>query len=321
MGDLRLPLRARRLAALAALLPFTLHSTGVTGADVLKARLGGRPAALGEAYVALGDDLASMYYNPAGLAALKTASLSFLHYAAVAGISTEQLAYAHPTDAGAIAVSFLYRGQPDISNPLATDQPVVAYDLVLGLSYAQSPAYFLQDLPELLQKSHLGLNLKWVRSHLGRFDADAYAIDAGLRMPLPLAEDLVGAVSLLNLGTQMKFIDVADPLPALLQAGVAKKFDLWEGNALNVAADLEAPFYGTMRIHVGLEDKLGKSLALRFGYLIDSPQSLNGLTGGLGLELDQEGLAFGVDYAYRPLYYDGFNSFEAQHLLQMRLGF
>ena len=308
-------------ACLLALLPACLGANGVTGADVLKARLGARPAAMGEAYVAQGDDLASLYYNPAGIGGLKNASMGFLHYAAVAGVSTEQLAYAHPLDIGTLALGFIYRSQPSISNPLATDAPVVVYDLVASLSYAQSPGYFLGDLPELLQKSKAGATLKWVRSHLGRFDADAYAIDLGLRLPLPFSDDLTGAVSVLNLGTPMKFIDVADPLPTLIQAGVSKKFLLFEGNTVSVASDLEAPFNSPMRVHVGLEDQLGRALALRVGYLVDAPQSLNGLSAGMGLSLDQEGLAFALDYAYRPLYYDGFNSFEAQHLIQMRLGF
>jgi hypothetical protein len=54
---------------------------------------------------------------------------------------------------------------------------------------------------------------------------------------------------------------------------------------------------------------------------LDTEQSLGGLSGGFGLRLDQEGLLFQFDYAFRPFYYDGFNSFEAQHLFQMSLGF
>ncbi len=70
-----------------------------------------------------------------------------------------------------------------------------------------------------------------------------------------------------------------------------------------------------------MEDWLGKSLAIRVGYVLDSDQSLNGLSAGFGFKLDQEGLLFEFDYAFQPFYYDGFDSFEAQHLFQMSLGF
>ena len=115
-------------------------AAGVTGADILKARLGARPEAMGEAYTALGDDLASISYNPAGIRGLPGPSVSFSHFNAIAQITYENFVYAHPFDFGTLGLNFVLRNQPDINTPLATDNPVSAYDLVLGLSYAQKPS-------------------------------------------------------------------------------------------------------------------------------------------------------------------------------------
>lgn len=292
---------------------------GETGADVLKARPSARAAAMGEAYAALGDDLGVMAYNPAGLALIKGPSLSFLHFAQVAGVSTENISYAHPLSFGTLGVGLLFRNQPDIANPLATDAPVSAWDLVLGASYAGRPGKWLTELPERLAVADFGLNIKYVRSHLSRFDADTFAIDAGLRAEL--GEGLIGGVSVLNMGPPIKFIDVADPLPATLLLGVSRAFDPIAGNRISLAVDMETPLQGALRLHFGAEDWLGDSFALRAGYLLDNGESLNGFTAGFGVRLIQEGLVFNLDYALRPYYYAGFSSYDAQHLFQITLVF
>ncbi|HTC21605.1 MAG TPA: hypothetical protein VK859_12200, partial [bacterium] len=43
------------------------QTVGTTTADILKINEGARPAAMGGAYTAMGDDIYSISYNPAGL--------------------------------------------------------------------------------------------------------------------------------------------------------------------------------------------------------------------------------------------------------------
>ncbi len=311
--------RLQLTIALWALAGFCEAAAGVTGGDVLKARMGARSAALGEAYTALGDDLGAAGYNPAGLIGIKGPSLAFMHWSAIAQVSYENFGYAHPLKFGTLAASVLLRNQPDIKNPLAPDNPVSAYDVVVALSYAQRPSYFLDNLPEGLRKLNAGISLKYLRSHLARFDAETVAADIGLNAPLE--EGLSAGLSLLNLGPPLKFISTADPLPTALLGGVAKRLEIGKESSLTALADIEYPFQGDVRIHTGAEAWLGKGLALRLGYTIESADNLGGLSAGFALRLDQESLAFSFDYAWRPSYYAGFNSFDPQHLFAMNLGF
>jgi hypothetical protein len=292
---------------------------GVTGADILTARLGARPEAMGEAYTALGDDLASAPYNPAGLGGLTGPSVNFSHYNAIAQVSYENFAYAQPLSFGTFGLNFDLRNQPDIDNLLATDNPVSVYDLVLDLSYAQKPSYFLDGLPELLRQTTVGVSLKWVRSHLDTYDADSGAVDVGTRTDL--GDGITLGLAALNFGPPIRFIEVSDPLPSSLNVGVSKKIELFAHNVLNVDVDLEYPIYSDSRLHFGAEDWLGKSLALRAGYILGNTNSTDGFSAGLSLHLDQETLIFSIDYAFKPAYYSGFNSFDVQNLFSLSLGF
>lgn len=312
-------MRARLLPLILAILPATLRPAGVAGADVLNTRPSARASALGGAFVALGDDLSGLSYNPSSLANITGPSLDFLHFAAVDSVSLEDISYAQPFDFGVPAAAIVYRGQPSISNPLASDAPVVASDLVISAAFAAKMSSLQLPLPGFLQQATGGVAAKFVDSQLGQYTAYTGALDLGLRTDV--GDGIMLGGSLLNIGPPIKFISVADPLPATALLGLSRAFDPIWGNQINAAADLEVPFFDTTEMHFGLEDWVFKSLALRVGYVLDSAQSLNGLTAGFGVLLDQDGLLFHLDYAILPYYYSGFSDFEAQQQFQMSLTF
>lgn len=286
---------------------------------MLSTRPSARASALGGAYVALGDDVSAISYNPSAIDKITGPSLSFLHYAEVDSVSLENLDYAQSVDFGTFGGGVVYRGEPAISNPLATDAPVVAWDLVVSVAYAVKLSYWQLPLPSFLEGADGGIALKYVQSQLGTYTAYTGALDAGIHVPI--GEGILLGVSALNLGPAVKYIAVSDPLPATVLVGVSRGFDpVWESQ-INVAADLDDSFLDSTRMHFGLEDWVGKTLALRAGYLLDSAQSLNGWTAGFGILLDQEGLVFHLDYALLPFYYSGFGSYETQQQFQMSLTF
>ncbi|MGH7442194.1 MAG: hypothetical protein ACREKE_05905, partial [bacterium] len=92
-------------------------------------------------------------------------------------------------------------------------------------------------------------------------------------------------------------------------------------NQLNLAMDFDYPFQDLTRLHFGVEDWINQSVALRVGYLLDSQQSLNGMTFGVGAKLAQQGLTFHLDYALVPFYYDGFDGFDSQQQFELSLTF
>jgi hypothetical protein len=138
------------LVALVLFVAPALRANGVAGADVLSTHPSARAAALGNAFVALGDDLGALSFNPAGLAALKTPSLGFLHHVGVATVSTEHVAYAHPLSFGVLGGALLYRSQADIANPLPGQEEKNAA-FVTDHNYGRLVAE-VHELPDLISK-------------------------------------------------------------------------------------------------------------------------------------------------------------------------
>ncbi len=313
--SLRRGLGAAACLALAA----SLSGAGLTTADYWNERLSPRGAGMADALAALGDGLDAHLNNPAALAKMLGPSLSFFHMSGLGGVNTEQFAYAQPFSFGSLGFGFAYRGQPDINNPLAADQPVSIYDLGLTASFAVNPARYLKDLPEFWRRSEIGISAKYLRSHLGPADADAYAVDLGGRWGTE--EGLIFSVSALNVGPAVRYVTAYDPLPITFVGAVGKRFELFKGNWLSAELDVDYPLYSNPRARMGLEDQIGPNLLLRVGYLAQGPRDLNGISAGFTIRLDDEDLRFSLDYAWRPLQYEGFSSFDNQHLFGLSLGF
>jgi hypothetical protein len=70
--------------------------SGSTRVNFLKISPGARPASLGESYAGLGDDVYSVWYNPASLVLMKEQQQSFSHIEWLEGIKYDWLGYACP---------------------------------------------------------------------------------------------------------------------------------------------------------------------------------------------------------------------------------
>src|SRR5207302_10246043 len=58
---------------------FGKNQVGTSGAAFLKIGPGARPAAMGEAFTGVADDIHAIYWNPAGLATLRSPELTGMH--------------------------------------------------------------------------------------------------------------------------------------------------------------------------------------------------------------------------------------------------
>ena len=270
---------------------------GTSGAQFLKIAPGARPAAMGEAFSGVADDINAVYYNPAGLGTLKRVEVAGSHTALFQGINYEHAALAVPLlswiDAQepknaygvlGLAVYNLSIGGIERRGTTETDQASDTFGSS-DFAYALSYGYRLPNTG-----LSVGATAKFLDSKLDNTRGTAFAADAG-------ALYRSGGISLglgaRNVGSGEKLGSQADPLPLVAYAGLGYKFT----DQLLASAEVDMPRDNTIGVAFGGEyrrefaDKLGA--ALRCGY-----NSRNTDAGGMS------GMAFGVGLRYGNLDFD-----------------
>ena len=264
---------------------------GTTGATFLKLGVGSRPVAMGEAYVAVADDVNALYWNPAGLAGIKDRQVSFVHTEWIQSIRYEYLGYCQPLLGGVLGASGTFLWIDGIerrsADTLTPEGWIVARDLAATVSYGKT----------LQEKLDLGATLKIIYQQLDDKSATGVAFDLGVLYKLGKEKWTLGA-ALQNLGYESAFISEASSLPMNLKMGVSNKY---LDDKLTVAGDFN---YGIMdsvwSVGGGIDWWVHPMFAVRGGYKYNSAISslgpLAGLTVGAGFKIN----VLNIDYAFVP---------------------
>ncbi len=289
------------LAGLLSLLvstPLYAGSVGTTSADILKINNGARPAGMGGAYTALGDDSYSVNYNPAGLAGVKVPQLILLHSDHLANIAYEYMVFSSPWGAKrSLGLHVNYRHTPPIDN--RNNLPAVSTsDAVVSLSAAQR-----------FEKFNVGLTFKYIHSSLDVVSASAFAGDLGFQYT-GLPYHFKAGLAVQNLGTGMKFIEQKDPLPMFIRGGLCWNTQLKGKRQLNLSVDFFKPSDQAPKMGFGGECWLFENLfvvragAKREGIMKDPGNLFNNYTLGFTLTRPVGANDIALDFAFNPASYD-----------------
>ncbi len=309
---------ALALCGSACFTPLRAQTVGTTTADILKINDGIRPAAMGGAYTAMGDDLYCINYNPAGLSYIKASQAVFFHLDSLASIQYEYLAFGTAWGSGnVLAGNVIYRHMDPIDNQPGVLPAVNSDDLLSSLSYAM----------KLGDNLRLGITGKFLKSDLASFSATALAFDAGVvldRLPLGIKAGL----SIQNVGTAMTFEQnsSSDPLPIYIRLGIGTHQMIDKDKDLDFELDLLKPStQGSGLLDQGLQLELGaeywvfpRLFAVRAGYDLQNigalyggkdffgnnapgvPNAFNNYTLGCTLTRPLDDCDLSVDIAYAP---------------------
>lgn len=283
---------------------------GTSAAQFLKLSIGARAVGMGESFTAIADDMSSVFWNPAGLAKIKSTSIHASHTVWFQDINYEFVSVGVPfgqkkNKTLAISANYLYVDGMErrTGNTAEPDGTFGARDMAVTLSYAQAVPFVPHN--NLLA----GINIKTIRQQIDDIKADAYALDFGMQYKIG---QFLSGITVQNIGTKMKFIEKSYPLPLNYKFGIG-----WQpfGTALNIAVDVNKPNDNKINYHVGTEYWVGDVIALRAGYLHGDAVQRKALTGkGFGRTNNNELISltgmmagagfrifgYGFDYAFVP---------------------
>ncbi len=289
------------------------NEAGTSAGNFLKLGADARAAGMGSAVHAAVDDATAIYWNPAGLAGLRYRHATMTHSASYQSTFTDFIAYAQPIEApfqrqsgrerelqpdqfGTLGVAVLYQNSGSINEVdntgANTGDRITPQDLAVIIAWGATVSRGLD----------LGIGLKYITSKI-QSTAQTGAVDLGARWRTWLPGDFPYAVSFSaqNLGGQLKFHEISDPLPITLTIGQALK--LYKG--LTVTLDFIAPRDRSAYPAFGLEWRVpmqqGLAASLRAGY--DGRLSSSDLSGGVTGVSFGGGLAiqrWGFDYGWSP---------------------
>jgi hypothetical protein len=263
-----------------------------------------RSAAMAGSFVAMRNDVNTIFYNPAGLATLTQSQASFGYFKHLLDINAGYVSYAQElSGVGMVGfgVNYVNYGTFDETDALANKLGTFgAGDLALSVGFAG----------ELEENLSYGVAGKFIYSSIADARSSAIAADFGILYVIQGANPISMGASVLNLGTQLNpYIDTRENLPLEIMIGATVKpehLPLLLSVNVHRLNDIQDDLISHFRaFSVGGEFTLSKELRFRFGFdnerrrdlKLGTSSGLAGFSFGGGLVL--ETLRF--DYGYTSL--------------------
>lgn len=321
-------------------LGYCFTKVGTTAAPFLKIEYGARPVAMGGAFVALANDPSGIYYNPAGIAEIRTAHFMGGYTVWFADLTYNYATFILPTQRVNFALwgSFLYSDEIEVTtveDPEGTGQEFSYVDGLLGITVSA----FLSD------RLSIGISGKYIQQKLFNESASTFALDVGSILRTPLKGARLG-MCLANYGGRMQLFGndlivqtdpwpeytgnpevearlttESFPLPLAFKLGVAldvfgpgEAFANSDIHRVTLAVDGIHPNDGEEKLQVGLEYGLYNTLFLRGGYKFN--YDTQEYTAGTGMRFSIGQRTFAFDYAYVDM-----DVLEATHRFSLLIGF
>jgi len=207
-----------------------------------------RAAGMGEAFVAISDDVSAIYWNPAGLAFQKDKQFTTMYAKWLPQFNLSDLYYLFGAYRQSIEglgtvginITYLNLGEQNYRDEANID---------LGTFNSNEWAISLGYATLLSENLGVGLNFRFIRSNLAQVEvgnqkgvgvANAFAVDLGVLKKKFLISKLSLGLNISNLGPKITYINAsqADPIPTNFRAGLAYQLLDQEYNKVVLALDV-----------------------------------------------------------------------------------
>jgi len=289
---------------------------GSAGAQFLKIGVGSRYQAMGEASVACANDVYAMYWNPAGLAEIENAAVSFTNVNWILDVDLNYVAIAKNfEDVGVFGASatVLSMDEQEVTRadmPEGTGERYDAGSYAIGVSFAR----------HLTNKFAFGASFKYVGEKIYLEESRGFAFDFGTLLYTGFRSLRLG-MSISNMGPELQFSgpDVRydellgdganDPfdaqlkttpydLPLVFRVGVAYDLEMAQNSVLTVSAEMKHPNDNNQQGGIGAEYGFAEKFFLRGGYKLNYEEETLSFGGGLRTSVGSDA-SLVIDYSWQ----------------------
>jgi hypothetical protein len=285
---------ARSVACLLAvhlLLPAAAGAAepGTAGFLSLRFGTGARYAGMGDAGVSLARDATAAYWNPAGLASVRTTGFALQHNEWLETVRVESASIAHATEIGVFGLHFSGMYTDEIERTTSASSTPEGHFNVYEIAVQGVYGHSL-GRSEKLGDVDVGFGFKGLFGGLDEETARGWAVDLGAHLRSRI-EGLTFGIAGLHLGPEMRFIEDSFELPVTLRVGADYEKNLPQyKSGFVLAYDLEVVNDDEdLRNHFGVEYTYLERLSLR---------------GGVKTGFDTQGGSFGVGVRHRGYRFD-----------------
>ena len=291
---------------------------GSAGAQFLKIGVGSRYQGMGEASVAMANDVYSMFWNPAGLVEVENSAVSFTNVNWLLDIDLNYFGYArHFEDIGVFGVSASVLSMDDQEITTFEEQDGTG-DYYSAVSYAVGVSYARQ----LTDRFAFGGSFKYVGERIHKENASTFAFDFGTLLYTGFKSLRMG-MSITNMGPDLQFsgpdLDVSYDelegdgantpigatvkstpydLPMMFRFGLAYDFVVASNSDLTVSAEMKHPNDADQQGSFGAEWQYDEMFFLRSGYKFNTNEEGLSFGGGFITNVTDETDLL-IDYAWQ----------------------
>lgn len=295
---------------------------GISTAQFLKIGVGGRASALGEAFVAVSNDVSALYWNPAGLSQFSENQIIFSHNKWVVDINHEFLGVVYhldETNAFGISVTALSMQDMKVTTefaPFGTGEYFSFGDLGIAVTYSR----------KMTDKFSFGGTVKYIEETLDKLKMRGVMIDLGTYYWTGLGSTRF-AVTVSNFGNQLapdgEIILIGKRKksewqsfspPTIFRIGFAFEPIESDEHKITTAFQLNHPNDNSENLSAGFEYSWNRTFFLRGGYKFNVDEQ--NISFGAGIFIPVNFANFTLDYAYSE-----FTRLGSAHRFSLILGF
>jgi len=288
--------------------------SGISALQFLKIGADPRGVGMGEASVAVSNDIGAVFWNPAGLAYSSADQAIFSHAEWLVDIQHEFSAVSYHLDPGnvvALSVIALHTDPMKVTtvyNPTGTGNYFNFSDLAVGATFSR----------RMTEQFSFGVTVKYVRETIAELHSDAFLIDIGTYYSMGLGSSRFSVV-VTNFGNNVEpggtVISGKDDTvktfqgfspPTMFKLGYAFEPLQTEDQRITASIQLNHPNDNAENVRLGAEYEFDNTFFLRAGVKRTIGESIFGKSTsaaddysfGAGVRIPLDIVSFNLDYAF-----------------------